>query len=121
MKIEKFEDLEIWKLSIEIVKDIYKLTNKYQKFCRDFPLRDQIRKAAISISSNIAEGFERNYNKEFIRFLRIAKGSTGEVRCQLYLAEKIEYIDKRSFFELNSALIKLSRQTGQLIKYLKTL
>jgi len=79
MKIVKFEDLEIWKLAILGVKNIYKLTQN-ENFSRDFGLRDQIQRAVVSISSNIVEGFEKNNNNEFIRFLKIAKGSCGEVR-----------------------------------------
>lgn len=77
MRITKFEDLNIWKLSLEITKEIYDLTSQ-KEFSRDFCLRDQIRRAVISISSNIAEGFEKNNNNEFIRYLKIAKGSVGE-------------------------------------------
>jgi len=74
MKITKYEDLKIWKDSISLVKEIYKLTS-CGKFSRDYGLRDQIQKAAVSISSNIVEGFEKSNNNEFIRFLKIAKGS----------------------------------------------
>lgn len=99
MKIMKFEDLKIWKLSLKITKTIYDLTSK-GKFSKDFCLRDQIRRAIISVSSNIVEGFEKNNNNEFVRFLKIAKGSVGEVRNQLYIALAVNYIT-RSEFEIS--------------------
>jgi four helix bundle protein len=86
--MKSFEDLEIWKLSSEVALEIYKITNN-EKFNKDYGLKEQIRRAVISISSNIVEGFERNGNNEFTHFLRIAKGSTGEVRSQLYIASKL--------------------------------
>lgn len=118
MKIQRFEDLNIWKLSIEIVKDVYDFTSKGQ-FAKDFGLRDQIRKAAVSISSNIVEGFEKNNNNEFIRFLRISKGSSGETRNQAYIAFIINYITREEFEKINSKLEKLSEQIGKFISYLE--
>lgn len=88
MRIKKFEDLNIWKLSLKITKLIYDLTSK-DKLNKDFGLRDQLRRPIISVSSNIVEGFEKNNNNEFIRYLKIAKGSVGEVRNQLYMAREI--------------------------------
>jgi four helix bundle protein len=89
MRITRFEDLKIWQIALKITKEIYEITNK-KEFSKDFSLRDQIRRAIISDSSNIVEGFEKNNNNEFIRFLKIAKGSIGEVRNQLYrLSRKI--------------------------------
>ena len=119
MKIRKFEDLKIWKLSLKITKKIYDLTFK-SEFSRDFELRDQIRRAIISVSSNIVEGFEKNNNNEFIRYLKIAKGSAGEVRNQLYIALMVGYITKIEFEELNEQLIDLSKQIGSFINYLVT-
>ena len=84
-KIEKFEDLEVWKESISLATEIYTIL----KGCKDFSLKDQMQRAVVSISSNIAEGFERNSNKEFIQFLYFAKASCGELRTQLYIASKI--------------------------------
>jgi four helix bundle protein len=83
--IKQFEDLEAWKKARELGNAIYKVTSD-GSFSRDFVLRDQIRRAVVSISSNIAEGFERSGDGEFNRFLAIAKGSCGELRSQLYLA-----------------------------------
>lgn len=96
MKYKKFEELPIWKLAIEITKLIYDLTSN-SKWNKDFGLRDQIRKAIISVSSNIVEGFEKNNNNEFIRFLKISKGSIGETRNQLHIAIVVGYITAEEF------------------------
>jgi len=118
MKIRRFEDLEIWKLSLEITKLIYDLTAK-KDFGKDFALRDQIRKAIVSVSSNIVEGFEKNNNNEFIRFLKIAKGSVGEVRNQLYIALAVNHINQQEFNEVNKKLEGLAGQIGGFIVYLE--
>jgi four helix bundle protein len=118
MKIQRFEDLKIWKLSLKITKDIYDLTNK-KEFSKDFSLKDQIRRAIISISSNIVEGFEKNNNNEFIRFLKIAKGSVGEVRNQLYIALAVNYISEQEFDKINKELEDLANQIGGFIVYLE--
>jgi len=118
MKINKFEDLKIWQLALKITKEIYDITAK-KEFSKDFSLRDQIRRAIVSVSSNIVEGFEKNNNNEFIRFLKIAKGSTGEVRNQLYIALAINYITKNEFDNLNEKLVDLANQIGKLISYLE--
>lgn len=118
MRIEKFEDLKIWQLALRITKEIYDISAK-KEFSKDFALRDQIRRAIISISSNIVEGFEKNNNNEFIRFLKIAKGSIGEVRNQLYIALAIGYITQKEFNELNNKLIDLANQVGKFISYLE--
>lgn len=97
--IQKFEDLEAWKISREVTREIYRIS-KNQSFARDFGLRDQICRASVSTMSNIAEGFERDGDKEFINFLSIAKASSGEVRSQLYVALDQEYLRKRFQFSL---------------------
>lgn len=117
-KFEKFEDIEAWKIGRKIVNDIYDLTS-VGKFSIDYVLRDQMRRAAISIISNIAEGFERDGNKEFIQFLSVAKASCGEIRSQLYIAFDREYITKEQFDELVEKLLQISRTTSGLIKYLR--
>ena len=118
MKIRKFEELNIWKLALKITKDIYDFTAK-KEFSRDFGLRDQVRRAIISVSSNIVEGFEKNNNNEFIRFLKIAKGSAGEARNQLYIALAIDYITKNEFEKINKELENLAGQIGGFIVYLE--
>lgn len=119
MKITKFEDLEVWKLSLRATKLIYDFTSK-DKFRKDFALRDQIRRAIISVSSNIVEGFEKNNNNEFIRFLKIAKGSAGETRNQLYIALAVGYLNQEEFDKANELLLTLAGQIGKFTSYLKT-
>jgi four helix bundle protein len=118
MKINKFEELSIWKLSLKITKDIYDFTSK-KEFSKDFGLRDQIRRAIVSVSSNIVEGFEKNNNNEFIRFLKIAKGSVGEVRNQLYIALLVCYINDVEFKKTNEELENLAGQIGGFVVYLQ--
>ena len=90
--VHKFEDLNVWKEAMQLTVDIYK-----QLFaCKDYGFKDQIQRAAVSIPSNIAEGYDRQTNKEFIQFLFIAKGSCAELRTQLYLAIALKYIDNES-------------------------
>jgi four helix bundle protein len=117
-KVEKFEDLDAWKAAREITRLIYSVSSN-GNFAKDFALTNQIRRSSISILSNIAEGFERNGDKEFIQFLMIAKGSCGEVRAQLYVALDQEYVSKNSFAEIESRLTETSRTISGLVKYLK--
>lgn len=98
---------------------IYK-TTEIGKLGKDWGLRDQIRKSAISIPSNIAEGFDRDSNAEFKRFLFISKGSCAELKTQLYISESISYIDKETSRPLIQECDELSRMIGSLIKYLKS-
>lgn len=119
MKITKFEDLPIWKLSLSITKKVYDLASK-REFSKDFRLRDRIHGAIISVSSNIVEGFEKNNNNEFIRFLKIAKGSAGEVRNQLYISLAVGYISQNEFNEINLEVEDLAGQIGGFIVYLET-
>lgn len=115
---EKFEDLEIWQLSKTLANQIYDATT-LGKFSQDYVLRDQVRRAAVSIFSNIAEGFERSGNKEFIQFLYIAKASCGEVRAQMTFAKDRDYISQTEFESLFKNLISLSNQISGFIKYLR--
>ena len=116
--IEHFEDLEVWQLSKNIANQIYDITS-VGKFSQDYVLRDQIRRAVVSIFSNIAEGFERNGNKEFLQFLSIAKASCGEVRAQLIFAEERDYISNEQFEYTVKQLLNLSKQIAGLSRYLK--
>jgi four helix bundle protein len=118
MHIKHFEDLEIWKEACRLTKEIYRLTSG-PKFSKDFGLRGQIQNAAVSIMSNIAEGFERGGNQEFSQFLYIAKGSCGEVRSQLYVAVDQGYISANESEELLNLFKRLSSMIGSLINYLK--
>jgi four helix bundle protein len=115
---QNFEEIEAWQKARELTRRVYSITNS-GAFARDFALRDQIRRASISISSNIAEGFERDGTSEFSQFLSIAKGSTGEVRTQLYLAFDQGYIDERTFHELLNLTTETGRKIGGLMKYLR--
>jgi four helix bundle protein len=117
-RIERFEDLEGWKLARTLTGLIYDVSGT-GAFARDFALRDQIRRAAISIVSNIAEGFERDGDKEFLQFLSMAKGSCGEVRAQLYLALDRAYMSQEQFAQLGGKAVELSRIISGLIHYLK--
>lgn len=118
MKINNFENLQIWKESTQLTKFIYGLT-KTKPFASDLGIRFQIQRASVSISSNIVEGFEKGNNNEFIRYLRIAKGSVGEVRNQLYLAYIVKYIDEATFSDLTFKATSLSKQIGGFITYLE--
>jgi four helix bundle protein len=117
-RIEKFEDIEAWKLARKATKLVYDASSS-KKFCLDFALVNQIRRASISIVSNIAEGFEREGNKEVLQFLAIAKGSCGEVRSQLYIALDQNYIDETTFSTISETLREISRTISGLMKYLK--
>jgi len=118
MHVKHFEDLEIWKEARCLTKEIYLLTSG-PKFSKDFSLRGQIQSAAVSVMSNIAEGFERARNQEFSQFLYVAKGSCGEVRAQLYVAVDQGYISANESEELLNAFKRLSSMIGSLINYLK--
>lgn len=118
MKINRFEDLEIWKESLTITRKIYDLLAK-KEFNLEFELKNQIKRATISISSNIVEGFEKNNNNEFIRFLKISKGSVGEVRSQINITFAVNRINKEEFDSINEFLISLSNKIGSLINYLE--
>jgi four helix bundle protein len=117
--VKQFEDLHVWQEARALVREVYKVT-KQRAFYRDFALRDQITRAAISSMSNIAEGFERGSRKEFIQFLNIAKGSNGEVRSQLYVALDQQYLQQKTFEVLCEAALALSRRLAKFINYLET-
>jgi four helix bundle protein len=119
MKVNSFEDLQVWKDSRILVKAIYQLTSD-GKFSKDFGLREQIQRAAVSIMNIIAEGFERNNNKEYIKFLGYSKGSAGEVRSMLYVATDLGYISQDSFNTLYQMSINIITQLSNFIKYLKS-
>jgi len=117
--IERFEDIEAWQKSRELTKEIYAVSNE-GAFSKDFGLRDQIRRASVSVMSNIAEGYERSGNREFGQFLAQAKGSCGEVRAQLYAALDQGYLDKPTFDHLTDTAVQISRMLAGLMKYLRT-
>lgn len=118
MKIERFEDLEIWKVARVFCKEIFQITN-YPVFSKDYQLKDQIKASSGSIMDNIAEGFERNGNKEFIQFLYISKSSCGEARSQLYRAFDFSYINEAEFEKLCQKAVQLSKDIHNFINYLR--
>jgi four helix bundle protein len=117
MTAKYFEELEIWKEARRLTTEIYRLTRG--PTFKDFSLSNQIQRAAVSIMSNVAEGFERGGNQEFTQFLYIAKGSCGEVRSQLYVALDQKYIEQETTECLMSSLKRLSVMISHLIDHLK--
>ena len=117
-KVERFEDLKVWQLARELCKEIHKLTLK-DSFSRDFKFVRQIKSSSGSVMDNIAEGFERDGNKEFIQFLSISKGSCGETRSQLYRAIDNEYITQEEFNADNEITLECSKMLKGFINYLK--
>ncbi len=117
--IERFEEIEAWRDARILVKRIYEHTGEGE-FSRDFGLRDQIRRASISVMSNIAEGFERSGKKEFVRFLYMAKGSAGEVRSQHYAAADLGYVTRQQTDVLIALVETVSRRIAAFITYLKS-
>ena len=117
--IERFEDLICWQKARELNRGIQRIS-KGGIFARDYSLRDQIRRASISVMSNIAEGFERGGDREFVQFLSLAKGSCGEVRCQLYAALDEKYLSEPDFKLLYGQCVEVSRLISGLMKYLQT-
>ena len=113
--IRSFEDLIVWQMAIELVKQIYLLTGA-GALRTDFGLKDQIRRAAVSVPTNIAEGFERASRKEYLQFLNIAKGSAGELRSLLRIAVEIGYMGKPLYNELSDSVAKLSAYLFNQIK-----
>lgn len=116
-KIEKFEYIEAWRKTRELTREIYRVTNQ-GAFAKDFGLRDQIRRASVSIMWNIAEGFGRGGNREFIQFLSMAKGSVSEVQAQIYVAVDAGYLTKDQFQQLYSLAQSIGNLIGGFIRYL---
>jgi len=114
----QFQEIEAWQRARELVRKIYDVTGQ-GRFAGDFALRDQIRRAAVSIMSNIAEGFGRGGTKEFIQFLSVAKGSVSEVESQLYVARDQEYLDQAEFDLLYGPADEVGRMIAGLMKYLR--
>ncbi len=110
--INKFEDLLVWQEGVQLAVAVYGSL----KACKDFGLKDQMQRAAVSIPSNIAEGFERNSNKEFVHFLYVAKSSCGELRTQLYLALELDLLAKETGQVLLEKTKKISAMLHNLIK-----
>lgn len=117
--IERFEEIEAWKTGRDLTRLVYEISNQ-SNFKRDFGLRDQMRRAAVSVLSNIAEGFESRTQSMFIEYLGRAKASSGELRAQLYVALDAGYLDQKLFTQLFDLSEKCSRQIARFIQYLET-
>ena len=114
MKIERFEDIIAWQKAKRLTEETY----EQMRGVRDPGFKDQIQRASVSVMNNIAEGFERRSNKEFKNFLFIAKGSCGEVRSMLYIADSLKYIDKKQFDSMSALSVEISKMLSGLIKTL---
>src|SRR5256714_15563045 len=112
---KKFEEIESWKRARELTRRVYDVSGK-DMFSKDFGLKDQIRRASVSIMSNIAEGHDRSGTGKFVQFLATAKGSAAEVRCQLYVALDQSYIDQKIWAELSRLAMETGRIIGGLMK-----
>lgn len=110
-----FEDLDVWRKAARLSVDIYKAFAT----CRDYGFKDQICRASVSVPSNIAEGYERDSKKDFLRFLNIAKASNGELRTQLYIAKELGYLEDSSFSNLLNASKEISAMLNGLIKSIR--
>jgi four helix bundle protein len=117
-RVQRFEDLDAWKIARELARATYALS-RTGAFPKDFALRDQICRSSVSIMSNIAEGFERDGDKEFVNFLSIAKGSAGETRSLLYVARDQNYVSDSEFQRISSRLAENSRVISGLSNYLR--
>ena len=118
MKIQRFEELECWKEARKLVNMVYESVKRSVDFQKDFRLSSQITGAALSSMSNIAEGFSRRSNKEFIQFLFISKSSATEVQSEAYVALDQKYIDQEAFEQIYDQAEKVSKLTSGLITYL---
>jgi len=117
-KIQSFEDAVIWREARELVGLIYQVTRK-TPIAKDYGFKEQIQRAAVSIMSNIAEGFERCGNRELLHFLFIAKGSTAEVRSLLCVAADLKYVDEATSLSLQTKAVAIAQKIAGLIKYLQ--
>ena len=117
--ITRFEEIEAWQPARELTRLIYSLTEQ-GAFSHDFGLKDQIRRAAVSVMSNIAEGFKSQTQPQFVRYLCIAKASAGEVRCQLYVTQDLGYSTQEQFSDAFHLAEKASRQISRFISYLES-
>jgi len=117
-QINRFEDIEAWKHARSLAKAVYEATRS-DRFGRDYGLCNQIQRAAVSVISNIAEGFSRQTDKEFVQFLHIAKGSTSEIQSQLYVALDLCYVSQEEFDDLYKRADEVARLISGFIRYLK--
>lgn len=117
--IKRFEDIQAWQEARALVRLVYEVTAG-DRFARDYGLKDQIQRAAISIMANIAEGFERETDREFVQFLVYARGSVGELKSHLYVALDLGYLSEERFQELHEKAVQVAKLLTGFIQYLKT-
>lgn len=117
-RIERFEDIGAWQRARDLTREVYRLSNR-GSFAKDFALRDQLRRAAVSIMANIAEGYERGGDREFQQFLSTAKASAAEVRSHLYVALDPQFLTEAEFIDLKSNTEQIARMISNFIRYLK--
>jgi four helix bundle protein len=117
-KIQRFEDIVAWQKARELTREIYAHA-KIGPFAKDFGLREQIQRASVSIMGNVAEGFDRGGDKEFIQFLSISKGSCGEVKSHLYVALDQQYVNSTQFDRLYNSADEVGRLLAGFMTYLK--
>ena len=119
MKIRRFEEMKVWQDSREFTNSVYKLT-AIVPFKRDFGLKDQIQRASVSVMSNIAEGYERDNARDFVRFLLYSKASIGEARSLLCVASDLSYISIDQYQQMTALAVAISTQIANFIKYLRS-
>ncbi|MBI2089372.1 MAG: four helix bundle protein [Deltaproteobacteria bacterium] len=118
MKVQKFEDLEVWREARILVSEVYRVARENGRLAKDYRFRDQITAAALSVMSNIAEGFSRRTNREFAQFLFIAKGSCAEVQSLLYVALDQDYLNQEKFNSVYNQADLVARRLSRFISYL---
>jgi four helix bundle protein len=118
MRFERFEDIDAWQIARELTRDMYAVSSSGE-FARDFGLKDQTRRAAVSIMADIAEGYERGGNREFIQFLSMAKGSVGELRSHIVVATDLKYISDAECTQYRNTCLRLSAMLQGLIRSLR--
>lgn len=118
-KAKTFEDLQMWQEAIALAEKIYQITSQSEDLSRDRSLVDQLRRASVSVSANISEGFERRSQKQYLHFLSIAKGSAGEVRSLLAVAHRVGYIDYQTFCLTKFNALDISKMLGCQMRYLE--
>jgi four helix bundle protein len=116
--IRHLEELECWREARELVREIYRLSSQ-RKFERDYEMRNQTRRAVISVMSNIAEGYERGGRNEFIHFLSIAQGLAGELKSLLYVGLDLDYVTEEEFIACRNRISRINRMISSLTKYLR--
>lgn len=118
MRYDSFEELPIWQEAIKLARDIYMVTGR-NNWRTEYELKNQLKRAVISVSSNIAEGYERQNKNELLRYLGISKGSLGEMKSQVYLALELKYLNTDEFALLKGKIEGLGKQIGGFMKYLR--